>query len=862
MISQTRRWCFSPAQRAARYHSNSLTPAPSIASLTSPAPRPAPYLSNSLTPAPSIASLLEASPWRSTLKTPSRFSSPLNSAHSASGHVPPAGSTSSPLSSVLGTPSLSPASTRRSPQSLSPIGVSVNGLKISSSPLTPTRRSSSRVTNPVLYVYDDDADDDMLDHGQETEVYEEDGVGKELEEEDEEEEEEEIEDDAYWERKRAKEIEDAAQDGDHEPWSDGEDEEERSVMSDDGSYRWEPEEDESDQGGMDIDPEESDGRDGQGIMEDGAGRDDGGEDIDDDLWDLLGGDEDGEERGSIRASREDEATGEREGVDVPDRGWSPPVLEDVGVEWLESFVPELPFMGGFKKLVEHQEEGNDWLDELERKPTDVDRWELSISPEEYLNRFESSLANVQIVNRAPTRRLETSHGPDFSQYMYLAQATHQLWVHPRHRDVFIEKADKYQAIQKGRFREQASLGRAHLPTSVFVHCLIASGCTVIRLKAYGQKMPITDCFLSSEPAQVDHKYAKYNKWDIGVNFGSPYIWLFASATGRHNGFRHYRTMLPGSLDYGTVSIKATHKRRKFKLKIYPRIVHVIKSFDSHLQGSIPKTMYGVRNQVEKASRMIHNLSSKDDRALGGFRIEVEVSVTAPDLKEAHRLVEATPFLDPSYWLGQGEGPHCKHHLDAKLVTREAFLSNANWVYEQAQIRRVFQGAAADVPTPHQRQILVDILNALGWNSDHGSPTKSLSTDAWWIGGEEVVPTCFSLLSDKYQTDEQLDGLFGLVKRIMPNGRFPCQRDPDGPGHGYHRNSRHPFRIACGKTGCRHKLTGVKMLRWLTELVSAEVLELSNLGIEQGAIGGDEGLEDEDRTGPGDGTRQTSEPYAQ
>ncbi|WVQ70480.1 uncharacterized protein L199_008707 [Kwoniella botswanensis] len=202
---------------------------------------------------PSIASLLEASPWRSTLKTPSRFSSPLSSAHSASGHVPPANSTSSPLSSVVGTPSLSPASTRRSSQSLSPNGLSINHLQINSSPLTPTRRSSSRVTNPVLYVYDE-ADDDVFSHGQETEVYEEDGAGKEVEEDDddeeeEEEEEEEIEDEAYWERKRAKEIEDAAQDGDDRPWSDEENEEERSVMSDDGSYQWQPEEDESDQGG-------------------------------------------------------------------------------------------------------------------------------------------------------------------------------------------------------------------------------------------------------------------------------------------------------------------------------------------------------------------------------------------------------------------------------------------------------------------------------------------------------------------------------------------------------------------------------------------------------------------------------------
>ncbi|WVQ61869.1 uncharacterized protein L199_000002 [Kwoniella botswanensis] len=145
---------YSPAQRAARYLSNSLTPAPSTASLT-PAQRAAPYLSNSLTPAPSIASLLEASPWRSTLKTPS----------------------------------------------LSPNGLSINHLQINSSPLTPTRRSSSRVTNPVLYVYDEG----VFSHGQETEVYEEDGAGKEVEEDDddeeeEEEEEEEIEDEAYWEK--------------------------------------------------------------------------------------------------------------------------------------------------------------------------------------------------------------------------------------------------------------------------------------------------------------------------------------------------------------------------------------------------------------------------------------------------------------------------------------------------------------------------------------------------------------------------------------------------------------------------------------------------------------------------------------
>jgi hypothetical protein len=100
---------------------------------------------------------------------------------------------------------------------------------------------------------------------------------------------------------------------------------------------------------------------------------------------------------------------------------------------------------------------------------------------------------------------------------------------------------------------QASLGNVHLPTNVFIHCLIAAGCDTIRLKAYGQKMPMTDGFLHNEPAQTDHRWAEHNEWDIGTSFASPYIWLFASATGRRHGIKHFPMLVPGSCDYGTVT---------------------------------------------------------------------------------------------------------------------------------------------------------------------------------------------------------------------------------------------------------------------------------------------------------------------
>jgi hypothetical protein len=188
-------------------------------------------------------------------------------------------------------------------------------------------------------------------------------------------------------------------------------------------------------------------------------------------------------------------------------------------------------------------------------------------------------------------------------------------------------------------------------------------------------------------------------------------------------------LVSGSGNYGTVNIKAAHRNRKYKVKVYPRMVHVIKSFNIRLQGSIPKTLQGIRNQLASALRMIHNLASKDNRGVEGFRIEV--TVKAKSLQEAHRLVNDTSFLDPSYWLKAGDGHVARRGLTAKLVTREGLLANANWVYNQAAQSDIFTGAAANKPSKEQIQAIVDILNDLGWNAGIRRPTKSLDPNAWW-----------------------------------------------------------------------------------------------------------------------------------
>jgi hypothetical protein len=263
------------------------------------------------------------------------------------------------------------------------------------------------------------------------------------------------------------------------------------------------------------------------------------------------------------------------------------------------------------------------LEELDAQPVDVDRWELVISPDEYLQRFKDTLATVQLINRVPARPLHTTYhrGPSFNRWMLLAQANHQLWINPKHKAAFFTALEQHQTVQPGPLPLQASLGNVHVSATVFVHCLNASGCDTIRLKAYGQKTPLEARFIAREPAQIEHKWAEHNEWDIGQSFVAPHIWLFAGSNGRQHGLQHYPMLVPGSGNFGSVNVKGTHLGRHFSIKIYPRLVHVIKSFNSRLQGSVPKTLQGIRNQVAGALRMIHSLVTKNPTALGGFRID-------------------------------------------------------------------------------------------------------------------------------------------------------------------------------------------------------------------------------------------------
>lgn len=212
--------------------------------------------------------------------------------------------------------------------------------------------------------------------------------------------------------------------------------------------------------------------------------------------------------------------------------------------------------------------------------------------------------------------------------------------------------------------------------------------------------------------------------------------------------------------------------------------------------------------------MIHSLTGKDDKALGGFRIEV--TVKAHSLREAHRLVKSTGFLNPSYWLGLGDGPHPPTTLSAQVITRKGLLADANWVYQQAAQADIFHGRGSDRPTKAQIQALTDILNSLGWNSGLRSPTKSLDPEARWHfhTPSSDRAAIFRHLMSTYQSDEEIMEMFETARSGAHPYAIPCKLAPGDPSHRYQIHERSPFRVRCSYKECRHKLQRTALIHWI------------------------------------------------
>jgi hypothetical protein len=131
-----------------------------------------------------------------------------------------------------------------------------------------------------------------------------------------------------------------------------------------------------------------------------------------------------------------------------------------------------------------------------------------------------------------------------------------------------------------------------------VECLKAARCQSVLVKLYNQKLPILPQHIPYEPAHIHHPSADTNLWHIGMSYPSDKIWLFALVAGVTRANVIYPMVTLPPLGYGSIHIdNLEFHGTRFMVKIYPLLVHTIKSLKGAIQNTIPKTLGGIKDKV-------------------------------------------------------------------------------------------------------------------------------------------------------------------------------------------------------------------------------------------------------------------------
>lgn len=473
---------------------------------------------------------------------------------------------------------------------------------------------------------------------------------------------------------------------------------------------------------------------------------------------------------------------------------------------------------------------------------DVDKCEVSMSPQYYGSQFGSALSTVRLSSHCPRRKQKREEDKTpYDDWLLLAEANHQLYVEPRIKEPFFVALKRTHTVQPNAQEWASSTGGALIPVARLVSCLLEAGCTTIRLKVYGQKLALEQEVhngivypVPSGFEDEDHPQARYNEWDIGVTYEAPHIWLFSPHHTRGNKrLQLYSMITPGSQDFGSVEAHVRYQGRDIKVKIYPRLVHIIKSINSRLEGEPARKLVGIRRKGKAAQAMVEKLSKIPSAEMGGCR--VELSIRAPSLAMAKDIAIRSPFLSIGNWLDPTDAVMQRYKLDGMVVTKEGLLSNANWVHHQAEQAGIFLGRDSNAATPLQVQIITDVLSALGWHGRGKAPMKSMMRSAWWRTTrqeEDKTPNSGTLekLYGLFPTDSDQLRLVKILRTRGKAGYFPCRKAPEDPSHRYWSKAKAPPRWYC-KT-CHDNLPLGQAMRWIAQLVKDEWILPQQLGLQR------------------------------
>lgn len=464
---------------------------------------------------------------------------------------------------------------------------------------------------------------------------------------------------------------------------------------------------------------------------------------------------------------------------------------------------------------------------------DVDSWAISMSPDYYRQHFCNVLTTAKLCSYLTVRPRDCA---EYENWTALAMLGHIIFIHPCYAKPFIQCMDHHRHIEPSTNERYITNGSLVVPMLEIIECLKAIGCPTIRLVCYGQKRPITDDYVPSEPAEPDHNKANTNVWDIGVNVHSDKIFLFRTDGGKSSGVEIYPMIIPLSSDFGSLHINVTCDSIDYKVKIYPLLIHKLKSLGGVKTSDI-KTHASFKARFERYGQILKDLEKTPSSKLGGYRIEV--TIPSRTLAEAKRTVESTGFVDINSWLNPSRPQFKPFKLDIKVITKEQYIQNVKAMRAAADSLPIWRGGSGKIVSEPKKKLLFDLAVALGWNAGHRRATSSNAVYAWWnIWTAKIEPWQFDPVLDhlasRWRGFKAVEELTNIIRDHLPEKKIPCQKGSIADGHWYNKNTARRaknFRLRCRLASCRHGLSAMKAREWYASLVHDKVIPLQAIDLE-------------------------------
>ena len=358
---------------------------------------------------------------------------------------------------------------------------------------------------------------------------------------------------------------------------------------------------------------------------------------------------------------------------------------------------------------------------------DLDSWNITTEPR-YFDQYLAPLTSINLAHHTP----EIQDNEIFKEWVMISQGGCLVRM-PNQPDFKAPLLDYLRTELKviahlSTYPTHLVMGSPVIAARMLQEALLALQVPRIRLNSYGMKCPAR--WVNPNFGGVgDPSLGELNSFDIGFTYKCDQI-ILAHISRRTFGLDGYPMLLALGRGFGSVLLNP-HLPHIARVKGYPALVHALKATSSKTMKDTPRNTNAWRARLRMIRNKMETLRKNDERDLCGFRFEA--TVRARTFGEAKDIVMWSGLLEFQYYLPQD----LVQFLPIKVPDYFQQLESLLVRLEQMPIS---QRNITTIPiTSVQRQRIIDLQNALGWNvGRYCRPTRWDHPNPWWATSKFYV----------------------------------------------------------------------------------------------------------------------------